>query len=450
MELKFLKDPKKVYGGAETIHTVVKQGLKGTRPELYRFLDAFHWTVDEMNSVIVANHKKDDPKGNAKAFVAAHPKLVDAWVAAAEGKAPAKDAAPGAPAPPLRAPPPGRAASDGRGTEGCRAHSRPRLRRPRGGTGGRGCHNGIEAGRGNDARGQDPNRRGDGEEGRRQGHAPGRNATAGNAAAPAPPPKVKKVEQVEKVVGADHPEHGKHHASHVKHAEEHAKKAKKAKKWVPHLKVGGTLRWNYFVKSWAGQDANRMKLGDIALDTFRINVSGDYGPLKLSGEYRFYAGYSMLHHGWMGYQAGPWMFTFGLQRQPFGLLPYASHSWFFDLGYYLGLEDTYALGLSAHYHKGHLDAWIAGYKNSGGSYTGSSVDSARYSYDLVHASAAEVGNAPGWMNRQTTWSTRPAAGSPTTSSTPTATPPWRSPPATAGSTTPPPRGWAASTPSPGA
>ena len=211
---------------------------------------------------------------------------------------------------------------------------------------------------------------------------------------------MKRVEKAEKAVEADHPEHGKHHASHVKHAEEHAKKAKKAKKWVPHLKVGGTLRWNYFVKSWAGQDANRMKLGDIALDTFRINVSGDYGPLKLSGEYRFYAGYSMLHHGWMGYQAGPWMFTFGLQRQPFGLLPYASHSWFFDLGYYLGLEDTYALGLSAHYHQGNLDAWIAGYKNSGGSYTGGSVDSARYSYDLVHASAAEVGGDPGWMNRQ--------------------------------------------------
>ena len=95
-KLKFLQDPKKVYGGAETIHTVVKQGLEGTRPELYRFLDAFHWTVDEMNSVIVADHKKDDPKGNAKAFVAAHPKLVDGWVAAAEGKAPAKDTSAGA------------------------------------------------------------------------------------------------------------------------------------------------------------------------------------------------------------------------------------------------------------------------------------------------------------------------------------------------------------------
>ena len=38
------------------------------------------------------------------------------------------------------------------------------------------------------------------------------------------------------------------------------------------LKVGGALRFNYFLKSWEGEEANRERGGDFAFDTFRLNV----------------------------------------------------------------------------------------------------------------------------------------------------------------------------------
>ena len=42
-DLKFLDDPKKVYGEAETINTIVRQGLKEDMPEVYAVCDAFKW-----------------------------------------------------------------------------------------------------------------------------------------------------------------------------------------------------------------------------------------------------------------------------------------------------------------------------------------------------------------------------------------------------------------------
>lgn len=39
--LKFLDDPEKVYGGEETIHTLVREGLKEDMPEIYAFLEIF-------------------------------------------------------------------------------------------------------------------------------------------------------------------------------------------------------------------------------------------------------------------------------------------------------------------------------------------------------------------------------------------------------------------------
>jgi hypothetical protein len=115
----------------------------------------------------------------------------------------------------------------------------------------------------------------------------------------------------------------------------------------PELHVGGALRFSYFVKSWEGQEGNRDRLGDLAFDTFRLNVDASWNGLRLSGEYRFYPGYQMLHHGYVGYLFSDEVaLDLGVTRVPFGILPYASHNWFFDLSYYVGLEDDYDLGRS--------------------------------------------------------------------------------------------------------
>ena len=70
--LKFLKDPKNVYGKTEQIHTIVRKGLKQDAPQAYQVLDQFHWTPEEMSSVMLAVNGGKDPAEAAKAFVKKH------------------------------------------------------------------------------------------------------------------------------------------------------------------------------------------------------------------------------------------------------------------------------------------------------------------------------------------------------------------------------------------
>ena len=160
------------------------------------------------------------------------------------------------------------------------------------------------------------------------------------------------------------------------------------------LHVGGALRFNLFHKSWEGQEANRDKYGDFAFDTFRINADGSHAEIDLSLEYRFYAGYNMLHHGYFGHVfSGGSELQLGVSRKPFGLLPYASDNWFFNISYYMGMEDDYDLGIKLILPPGPLDLQFAFYKSSEGSYTGKSINSARYSYDVVRTDSSELGYA---------------------------------------------------------
>jgi glycine betaine/proline transport system substrate-binding protein len=52
-DMRFLKDPKNVFGDAERIETVVRKGLKQDMPKAYKFLDQFYWTPDEMDQLMV-------------------------------------------------------------------------------------------------------------------------------------------------------------------------------------------------------------------------------------------------------------------------------------------------------------------------------------------------------------------------------------------------------------
>ncbi len=162
----------------------------------------------------------------------------------------------------------------------------------------------------------------------------------------------------------------------------------------PSLHVGGALRFNYFIKSWAGEEANRKKGGDFDFDTFRLNADGSHKDISISLEYRLYSGYNMLHHGYVGFSLGDESeLQVGVSRKPLGLLPYASHNWFFDTTYYLGMEDDYDAGLKAVLPWENWDIQLAFYKNDEGHYSGNSLDSARYSYDVVHTDQHELGYA---------------------------------------------------------
>lgn len=80
-KLKFLKDPKGVYGKAENIHTIVRKGLKQDKPEAYTVLDRFHWTKEEMSTVMLAVNKGADPKQAADKWIKNHQQQVNEWTA---------------------------------------------------------------------------------------------------------------------------------------------------------------------------------------------------------------------------------------------------------------------------------------------------------------------------------------------------------------------------------
>jgi len=80
MDLKYLEDPKKVFGDAEHINTIVRPGLKDDMPDAYAFLDKFNWTSDDMAEVMIEIQNGAEADEAAKAWVEANSDKVDAWL----------------------------------------------------------------------------------------------------------------------------------------------------------------------------------------------------------------------------------------------------------------------------------------------------------------------------------------------------------------------------------
>lgn len=88
-DLKYLQDPKGVYGGDEQIHTIVRKGLKEDQPSAYQMLDRFEWTPDDMAKVMIAIQDGKKPEEAAAEWVKNNESKVNEWVKdipKAEGK----------------------------------------------------------------------------------------------------------------------------------------------------------------------------------------------------------------------------------------------------------------------------------------------------------------------------------------------------------------------------
>ncbi len=149
------------------------------------------------------------------------------------------------------------------------------------------------------------------------------------------------------------------------------------------FRLGGAARANVFHKDWNHSDR-------LELDTLRLNLEFEWEKFIGSAEYRYYyyqdshQDTHMLHHGWLGYRFSEEdEIQLGIHQVPFGIIPYASHNWFFQLPYYVGLEDDYDLGAKYNHQDDNWNLQLAYYALDEGHYHGESSDSARYSYDLV-------------------------------------------------------------------
>ena len=158
------------------------------------------------------------------------------------------------------------------------------------------------------------------------------------------------------------------------------------------LRIGGALRYNYIYTHYEGETfpLGAALRNDFTMDTWRLNVEGQNNGILLSFEYRFYPTFNthFIQHGWLGYNfTDKDQLQLGVTQVPFGNLKYASHSWWFQTPYYVGLEDDYDMGLKWHRQMPNWDfhfAYFLLYEPRGTSEPSFGVlSAARYSYDVV-------------------------------------------------------------------
>jgi len=114
----------------------------------------------------------------------------------------------------------------------------------------------------------------------------------------------------------------------------------------------------------------------------RLSVDGKHGDhLLLSAQYRLYGYTRAVHHAWFGYKFNEEnQLELGITQAPFGILPFATHSFWFGLGYYVGMEDDYDAGLKWHHTNKAWDLNLAFFYNEE---YGDATSLDRYSVDLV-------------------------------------------------------------------
>ncbi len=77
-DLKYIEDPKGVYGKVERIQTIARKGLKEDKPKAYKILDRFHWEPADMESVMLDAQEMDFEKA-AQKWVDGNQDKVSEW-----------------------------------------------------------------------------------------------------------------------------------------------------------------------------------------------------------------------------------------------------------------------------------------------------------------------------------------------------------------------------------
>ena len=149
---------------------------------------------------------------------------------------------------------------------------------------------------------------------------------------------------------------------------------------------GGVLRYNYNYSSW--KPLQKKRGGDLGFEVFRINVEATYGDFEAHIDQRFYAagfGGAFLKYGWFQYNFSKEKhLKFGLIPSYFGAKQFNSHSWFFQLPFYIGFEDDHDMGVSYDIDKKKYQLDLAFYKNAEtlGFANNAPISDARYNYDF--------------------------------------------------------------------
>ncbi|WP_226667785.1 glycine betaine ABC transporter substrate-binding protein [Metabacillus litoralis] len=78
-DLKYLEDPKGIYGGAEDVNTIARQGLKEDHPDAHKLLDQFNWEPEHIETVMNLIQEGNEPAEAAEQWVSENEEVVSAW-----------------------------------------------------------------------------------------------------------------------------------------------------------------------------------------------------------------------------------------------------------------------------------------------------------------------------------------------------------------------------------
>lgn len=79
-DLKYLQDPKNVFGDEEHIATIVTPDLEERHPDVFNFLDNFSWTAEQMGQVMIYIEEGMEPYDAARLWISENRGTVDAWL----------------------------------------------------------------------------------------------------------------------------------------------------------------------------------------------------------------------------------------------------------------------------------------------------------------------------------------------------------------------------------
>lgn len=79
-KLRFLEDPKKVYGEAEHVDSVINPSLSSKAPQVVAFLKKFSWKPEEIGAVMLDVQNGSKPEVAAEKWVKSHSSRIAGWM----------------------------------------------------------------------------------------------------------------------------------------------------------------------------------------------------------------------------------------------------------------------------------------------------------------------------------------------------------------------------------
>ncbi len=155
----------------------------------------------------------------------------------------------------------------------------------------------------------------------------------------------------------------------------------------PKVHIGGALRFNYNFSDW--NSGHRDRGGDFGYDVFMLHPTASYKGFLLDIDARYYStayGGFMLKYGWIGYQFSRQdRLEAGLTKVPFGIQPSSANNFFFQISYYVGLEDDADMGIKYVHTDEKWEYAAAFFKNADELLFGAKNETTddRYGYDVA-------------------------------------------------------------------